>query len=104
MRGIDNNTTVYLLLMVIITFANCSLAIDPFNNNVSQHSNIKPIKSYPNGGTLNLTFKSKIDGSIQPMPVRIPKGYTPKKSWPLTKGANLCHLCRRETVKLDKSS
>jgi predicted esterase len=37
----------------------------------------------PNGGTLNLTFKSRIDGSLQPVLLKTPKGYTPEKSWPL---------------------
>jgi dienelactone hydrolase len=37
----------------------------------------------PDGATFNLTFKSKIDGSRQPLLVRVPQGYTPERKWPL---------------------
>lgn len=83
MRKINNNISVLFLLIVIVTFAHCSLAVNPYKNNEGRHPDIKPIQNFPNGGTLNLTFKSKIDGSIQPLLVKIPKGYTPEKSWPL---------------------
>lgn len=83
MRKINNNTSVLFLLMAIVTFAHSSLAVDSHKNDDGWHSDIKPIQSFPNGGTLNLTFKSKIDGSIQPLLIKIPKGYTSKKPWPL---------------------
>jgi len=83
MRKINNNTSVLFLLMLIVTFTHCSLANDSYKNNEGRHPDIKPIRNFPNGGTLNLTFKSKIDGSIQPLLVKIPKGYTPERSWPL---------------------
>jgi len=83
MQKINNNTSVLFLLMVIVTFVHSSLAVDPYKNNEGRHPDIKPIQNFPNGGTLNLTFKSKIDGSIQPLLVKIPKGYTPEKPWPL---------------------
>jgi hypothetical protein len=34
-------------------------------------------------GTFHMSFKSKIDGNIQPLIVKVPKGYTPEKEWPL---------------------
>ena len=51
---------------------------------------IRQIKDLPDGGILNLTFKSQIDGSLQPFLVKVPKGYTYRKvmafagntSWP----------------------
>lgn len=46
-------------------------------------SHIKKMPSLPDGATLNLTFKSRIDGSLQSLLVKVPKGYTPQKSWPL---------------------
>ena len=35
------------------------------------------------GRSLNMTFKSKIDGSLQPLLIKVPDGYTPEKKWPL---------------------
>ncbi|MCX5638674.1 MAG: hypothetical protein NTX52_13440 [Planctomycetota bacterium] len=51
----------------------------------NQYTQLVPskIESLPKGGTLNLTFKSKIDGSLQPLMVKVPEGYTPQKKWPL---------------------
>jgi len=80
MRKIDINISVLFLLMIIVTSIHSSLAINSNKNGEEEHSDIKPIQSFPDGGTLNLTFKSKIDGSIQPLLVKIPKGYTPALS------------------------
>ncbi|UCG50101.1 MAG: hypothetical protein JSU94_09995 [Phycisphaerales bacterium] len=35
------------------------------------------------GRNLNMTFKSKIDGSLQPLLIKVPNAYTPEKKWPL---------------------
>ena len=82
MRKVYHNNIVLFLLMVIIVFTNSSFAIDPLNK-VNRYSDIKPLNSFPSGATLSLTFKSNIDGSIQPLLVRVPKGYTTEKFWPL---------------------
>ncbi len=34
-------------------------------------------------GTYNLTYRSKVDGSLQPLLVQIPPGYSPETKWPL---------------------
>lgn len=52
-------------------------------NRQSIQSALKKIDGSPTGGILNLTFKSKIDGSLQPLILKVPHGYTPKKKWPL---------------------
>lgn len=39
--------------------------------------------SVPGGRTLSMTFKSKIDGSVQPFLAKVPDGYSPEKKWPL---------------------
>jgi predicted esterase len=46
-------------------------------------SSARRIPTFCPGATFNLTFKSKIDGSIQPLLVSLPRVYTPEKSWPL---------------------
>lgn len=38
---------------------------------------------FSDGAISTLTFRSKIDGSRQPLLVKVPKGYAPEKSWPL---------------------
>jgi dienelactone hydrolase len=34
-------------------------------------------------GVYNLTYRSKVDGSLQPLLVQIPSGYSPREKWPL---------------------
>ena len=34
-------------------------------------------------GVYNLTYRSKVDGSLQPLLVRVPPGYSPQRKWPL---------------------
>ena len=53
--------TVFLLAIIPVSLANASIG----------------------GNILNLTFKSKIDGSPQPLLIKLPEGYTPQKAWPL---------------------
>lgn len=79
----------FLFLIVLIPLAVCPaqatdiFETDIFENNRNRHTEIRPLGSLPNGGSMSMTFKSKIDGSIQPLLVKVPKGYTPDKSWPL---------------------
>lgn len=83
MRKIKDNISVLSLTVLIVVFGCTILVVHSSDGGRHRHSQIKPLGSLPDGGTLNLTFKSKIDGSIQPLLVRVPKGYTPEKSWPL---------------------
>jgi len=39
--------------------------------------------AFPGGGIMHLTFRSEVDGSLQPFLVKLPAEYTPTKSWPL---------------------
>ena len=39
--------------------------------------------SFPSGGVINLTYKSSVDGSLQPLLARLPSGYSPERKWPL---------------------
>ena len=43
----------------------------------------KQIVKHKDGGIFNLSFKSTIDGSIQPLMMKIPKDYDHKIKWPL---------------------
>ena len=83
MRKIENSIFVLLSTILVVMFGCSGLAAGSLENDGNWRRQIKPLGSLPNGGTLSLTFKSKIDGGIQPLLVRIPKGYTPEKSWPL---------------------
>jgi len=83
MRGISNNVFIPLLSMIVVTSVYPTLAANSDKHDNGWHSNVEPIQNYPDGATLSLTFKSEIDRSIQPLLVKIPKGYTPEKSWPL---------------------
>jgi len=83
MRKANNGTRALLLLMTIVPAVHSSSAVGSYRIGEYRHQEIKPFQSLPQGGTLNLTFRSKIDGSVQPLLVRVPKGYTPEKSWPL---------------------
>ena len=44
---------------------------------------VRKIETLPDGQLINLTFKSRIDDSYQPMLAKIPRGYTKAKNWPL---------------------
>jgi hypothetical protein len=72
-----------LLMAIVSMFSLCiTQAQEPI---VYDHlgKTIIRLKDLPEGGILNLTFKSQIDGSLQPFLVKVPKGYTTEKSWPL---------------------
>ena len=78
----NNRTRAILLLMTIAPVVHSSSAVSSYRIGEDRHQEIKPFQNLPQGGTLNLTFRSKIDGSIQPLLVKIPEGYTPAESWP----------------------
>jgi hypothetical protein len=68
---------------IVAGFVDYADAFGTVANNDTNQSIIRRITDLPKGGTLNLTFKSRIDGSIQPLLIKVPKNYTPEKSWPL---------------------
>lgn len=39
--------------------------------------------SFPSAGIMSLTYKSPVDGSLQPLLAKVPRGYTPERQWPL---------------------
>jgi len=73
-----------LLSITIIAFllqGNLSgaLANDPnFLRTISEQ-----VAKRKEGGVFNLSFKSSIDGQMQPLLMKIPKGYDPAQKWPL---------------------
>jgi predicted esterase len=69
--------------MMIVQVAHSSSAVGSYRIGEDRHPEIKPFQSLPQGGTFNMTFRSEIDGIIQPLLVGVPKSYTPAKSWPL---------------------
>ena len=83
MPPVKSNISVLFLSTVILVSVDAVLAVEAIANYEGKQLVIKRITSLPDGGILNLTFKSKIDGSLQPLLVKVPKGYTPKESWPL---------------------
>ena len=52
------------------------------NESVAQSARINKTSTLK-AGVYNLSFKSTIDGSHQPMKIKVPEGYSPEKSWPL---------------------
>lgn len=72
-----------LCFVVIVLPLDYVFGAKPVINGRSAQSVHQKIESFPNSAILNLTFKSKIDGSLQPLTVKVPDGYTPKKKWPL---------------------
>ena len=63
------------VLIVVSLFAIMSKAADN-SSVVHRRENVK-------NKIFNLTFRSRIDGSVQPMLAKLPKDYTPDKAWPL---------------------
>ncbi len=72
-----------VLVSVFLFWADSVFAIEPITDTNSVHKLVRQIESLPKNGLANLTFKSKIDNTLQPMLVKIPKDYTKTKSWPL---------------------
>jgi len=75
----------YIGMLFILTIFTGLAEAAPASVTIVNDANQSVIRqtNLPNDSILNLTFKSDIDGSIQPMLVKVPKGYSPKKAWPL---------------------
>ena len=72
-----------LFMSVFLFLTGSVFAIEPITDANSVRKLVRQIEGLPEGGLINLTFKSKIDDSYQPMLVKVPDGYTKTKSWPL---------------------
>ncbi|MHC5060691.1 MAG: carboxylesterase family protein [Planctomycetota bacterium] len=72
-----------LFISAFLFLSGSVFAIEPITDANSVRKLIRQIEGLPEGGLINLTFKSKIDDSYQPMLVKVPDGYTKTKSWPL---------------------
>jgi pimeloyl-ACP methyl ester carboxylesterase len=83
MRKIEKSGLFLFLIILIVFSVSPSQATDSIKNNRNRHPEIRPLGRFPNGGILSMTFRSNIDDSIQPLLVKVPKGYTPEESWPL---------------------
>ena len=85
--GCEKGMKKFLLLILFISvflFPSGSVsAIEPITDDNSVRKLVRQIESLSQGGLINLTFKSKIDDSFQPMLIKVPDGYTKTKSWPL---------------------
>lgn len=53
------------------------------SDNDKETSSQLHVPKFANGGTFNMTFKSKLDGSFQPLLIKTPKTYTKTQKWPL---------------------
>jgi len=73
----------FLPIFMMSLFSTSVFAIEPITDANSVNKLIRKIEALPDGELLNLTFKSKIDDTFQPMLVKVPDGYTKSKSWPL---------------------
>ena len=73
------------VLVVILFFALSNLLFAAVSitdaNSINQFA--RRIEKLPSGGLMNLTFKSNIDDSLQPMLIKVPKDYNKSKPWPL---------------------
>lgn len=72
-----------LLFLISMLLPNYVFAIESITDANSVNKLIRKIEMLPSGEMLNLTFKSKIDETFQPMLVKVPNGYIKTKSWPL---------------------
>jgi len=72
---------IVIILSILTLLVNLASSADTLTSGESKKSD--KLTDIPDGGIMNLTFKSKIDESFQPLLIKVPKGYTPKKSWPL---------------------
>lgn len=72
-----------LFISVFLFLSAPSFAMELITDANSIRKLVRRIENLPSNGLINLSFKSKIDDSLQPMLVKIPDGYTKAKSWPL---------------------
>jgi predicted esterase len=73
----------FLSIFLVSLFSGSVFAIEAITDTNSVNNLIRKIEALPDGKLLNLTFKSKIDDTFQPMLVKVPDGYAKTKSWPL---------------------
>lgn len=75
---------IIFLSIILVTFCYGSVfAIEPVTDANSINKLIQQIDALADAKLFNLTFKSKIDNTFQPMLVKIPEGYKRTESWPL---------------------
>ena len=72
-----------VLFTAFLFLSGSVLAVEPIIDANSVSKLIRKIETLPSGGLINLTFKSKIDDTLQPMLAKVSQGYTKTKSWPL---------------------
>ena len=75
--------TLVLFISAFLFSSGHVFAIEPITDANSVSKLIRKIETLPSGGLINLTFKSKIDDSFQPMLIKVPVGYAKARSWPL---------------------
>ncbi len=83
MLNLKNAATILILIIALFSFLLNDSASVIFGKTNEPGFNTKLLSHLPQNGILNLTFKSKIDGSFQPLLVKLPRDYTPDKLWPL---------------------
>ncbi len=71
------------LISLMLLSSGSIFAIEPITDANSVRKLVRQIEGLPQGELINLTFKSKIDDTFQPMLFKVPDGYTKTKSWPL---------------------
>ena len=71
------------VLFLSVFLSGSVFAVEPIIDANSVRKLVRQIEGLPEGELINLTFKSKIDDSYQPMLIKVPDGYTKAKSWPL---------------------
>jgi predicted esterase len=73
-----------ICLLCFFTFiTGCADAAELSNKGTSSLGGCHRFQKWPGDCVIGVSFRSRIDNSIQPLLVKIPKGYTPQKQWPL---------------------
>jgi hypothetical protein len=73
-----------IFLISVSLFLFCTVYAKDIVTDVNLFTKVAPqVETLNQGNLINLTFKSKIDNSYQPMLVKVPIGYVKAKSWPL---------------------
>ncbi|KPJ65435.1 MAG: hypothetical protein AMJ43_10745 [Coxiella sp. DG_40] len=72
-----------LICLLIFFLPKAVFAIGLISDVNSIEKIIYHIETLSSGGIFNLTFRSKLDYSLQPLLAKVPPGYTKSKSWPL---------------------
>lgn len=77
--------TVFLFICVVISsflLIKTVIAKEISNGPIAQLASPKNTATLK-AGVFNMTFRSKIDGSSQPLILKVPEGYSSEKKWPL---------------------